>query len=49
MTGNKLELFLFSAHKVSEGTWKFSAIGEGTNDTGLNDMKKNLERRAYGV
>ena len=28
---------------------KFSAIGEGTNDTGLNDMKKNLERRAYGV
>ena len=32
-----------------EGTWKFSAIGEGTNDTGLNDMKKNLERRAYGV
>ena len=32
-----------------EGTWKFSAIGEGTNDTGVNDMKKNLERRAYGV
>ncbi|MDO5010893.1 MAG: TerD family protein [Intestinibacter bartlettii] len=30
-------------------TWKFSAIGEGTNDTGLNDMKKNLERKAYGV
>ncbi len=32
-----------------DSTWKFSAIGEGTNDTGLNDMKKNLERRAYGV
>ena len=32
-----------------ERTCKFSAIGEGTNDTGLNDMKKNLERRAYGV
>ena len=31
------------------GTWKFSAVGEGTNDTGLNDMKKNLERKAYGV
>lgn len=31
------------------GTWKFSAIGEGTKDTGLNDMKKNLEKRAYGV
>lgn len=31
------------------GTWKFSAIGEGTNDTGLNDMKKNLERKAYGI
>lgn len=30
-------------------TWKFSAIGEGTNDTGLNDMKRNLERKAYGV
>lgn len=32
-----------------QGTWKFSAIGEGTNDTGLNDMKKNLEKRTYGV
>lgn len=32
-----------------DGTWKFSAIGEGTNDTGLKDMKTNLERRAYGV
>ena len=31
------------------GTWKFNAIGEGTRDTGLNDMKKNLERKAYGV
>lgn len=31
------------------GTWKFSAIGEGTNDTGLNDIKKNLEKKAYGV
>lgn len=31
------------------GTWKFSAIGEGTNDTGLSDMKKNLERKAYGI
>lgn len=31
------------------GTWKFSAIGEGTNDTGLNDMKRNLEKRTYGV
>lgn len=32
-----------------QGTWKFSAIGEGTNDTGLVDMKKNLERKVYGV
>ena len=32
-----------------DNTWKFSAIGEGTNDTGLNDMKRNLERKAYGV
>ena len=31
------------------GGWKFNAIGEGTRDTGLNDMKKNLERKAYGV
>ena len=31
------------------GTWKYNAIGEGTRDTGLNDMKKNLERKAYGV
>ncbi len=31
------------------GTWKFSAIGEGTNDAGLSDMKKNLERKAYGI
>lgn len=31
------------------GTWKFSAIGEGTNDTGLSDMKRNIERKAYGI
>ncbi|MEG0134181.1 MAG: TerD family protein [Romboutsia sp.] len=33
------------------GTWKFSAIGQGSNDTGLNDIIKNLARIecAYGV
>ncbi|RDY25086.1 TerD family protein [Romboutsia weinsteinii] len=34
-----------------EGTWKFSAIGEGSNDTGLKDIMQNLARIecAYGV
>lgn len=32
-------------------TWKFSAIGQGTNDTGLKDIMQNLARTecAYGV
>ena len=34
-----------------EDTWKFSAIGEGTKDTGLKDIMQNLARIecAYGV
>lgn len=33
------------------GTWKFSAIGQGSNDTGLNDIMQNLDKIecAYGV
>lgn len=32
-------------------TWKFSAIGEGTSDTGLRDIMNNLARMecAYGI
>lgn len=30
-------------------TWKFSAIGEGTRDTGLRDIRDNIKRKAYGV
>ena len=35
----------------NNNTWKFSAIGEGTSDTGLRDIMNNLARMecAYGI
>lgn len=45
---NKTALLVGLIYRYKD-TWKFSAIGQGTNDVGLNDMKKNLQRKAYGL
>ncbi|RDY23786.1 TerD family protein [Romboutsia maritimum] len=47
---NKTALIVGNIYK-HDGTWKFSAIGEGTNDTCLKDIMQNLARIecAYGV
>ena len=47
---NKTALIVGTIYR-SKDTWKFSAIGEGTTDTSLTDIRENLARVecAYGV
>lgn len=47
---NKTALIVGTIYRYKD-TWKFSAIGEGTTDTSLTDIRENLARVecAYGV